>query len=506
MKKVFIYVSLCLLFLTACNSKKYTEGIEKATQKKVILDTSYESTFKSNGHVRASAEGYYFLNELRGSEEVGKNLPFWSFYNIDTNSYTPLCSKLNCDHGTISTCDAVFYDKLENERAIGSLYDNVYVSDFSCYGGRLFRISYTEKDGTRLLSYDRTGNDMVVDRAVEPDANFVPIKLGLSQSFTVYRGYLYMYLKSNNESGKIISRYIRAKLGSDEPYEVLLEYQCSQFAEFFYGVRIFADGDKIYMYRPLGGREGDLHHFAIYSYDINTLEIKELYNSVNSWDESLFIKEPEWRTTNTNAGIYSEFFVASGNDIYIYAECYSQVVVYHLDTLTGKMSILDLEDDNKYIGDRISVRQTASAGAQYLLCVDDKYIYYLSIPLAVRDEADYIQYFTQKYLDGYNYRERSQKILYVYDKDTLEVVYKCDKPLTDSNTYFYDLDALYNNDREMFDKNVVFCYTFSGESWNIEGVDDRYLIISANERIYMGLDISTIGTGNEKWVCMLQYD
>ena len=68
-----------------------------------------------------------------------------------------------------------------------------------------------------------------------------------------------------------------------------------------------------------------------------------------------------------------------------------------------------------------------------------------------------------------------------------------------------DLDDLYKNNTEKFNEAVVSCYTDGGyqSSMRIEGVDDRYLIITVNGGYkYMALDKSTIGSGSEIWKCI----
>lgn len=251
-------------------------------------------------------------------KDQGKKIPYWSFYSLTSGTSTPLCSKLNCEHGDKSECNAVFFDKIDDKRPIGNIYDGTFVSDFAYYGGSLFRLSYNEKDGTRLISYDYSGGDMVVDRVVESDTNYKPLEAMISQkeAFVIYKGYAYIYLKSNDDKGKITHRYIRAKLGSKESYEVLLEYTSSQYASNVNGTNIIADGDYIYMYRPLGSKKMELSNFSIYSYNINTSEVEEIFNSLNDWDASLFIEEPDYPYNTGGNGIFSKDFCVSGNDIY----------------------------------------------------------------------------------------------------------------------------------------------------------------------------------------------
>lgn len=513
MKKKLIFILACVVLLTSCNSKKYTEGIETEAAKKEVEDTGYVSTLKTNGFLCASAKGYYFMPENTvGPSQIGKKIPFWNYYDIELCTCIPLCSKVNCDHGTIDGCEAIFYDYLADAKETGGIYDHRHISNFVYYQGRLFRISYDEKNGTRLVSYDLSGNDMVVERIVEPDANCRPLDVAgkiNDSTFTIHKGYLYMYLYTIKDDGSTEHKYIKAKLGSKDAYEVLLDYKTTSTMKGISGVRVVEDNDNIYMYRPLGGRNKVFYNFAIYSYNVNTNELKEEFNSKESWNDSLFvepIREQQEGIQYGETDIYSDFFHVSGNDIYIYGHYYEQAVMYHLDLITGKMEILDLPDENKYINGKIVRRQTSNKDVGKRMIVDENYIYYLSpYPSLDRDDPEYIQYFTEKYLNGEDYKNRSTSILYVYDRKTLEAVYKFEGSFLNKSMCNIDLDDLYKNNTEKFNEAVVSCYTDGGYQsiMRIEGVDDRYLIITVNDGYkYMALDKSTIGSGSEIWKCI----
>ena len=94
--------------------------------------------------------------------------------------------------------------------------------------------------------------------------------------------------------------------------------------------------------------------------------------------------------------------------------------------------------------------------------------------------------------------------MYVYDKNTLEVVYKYQTLFNPSSFMFEnlkDLNAYEDKESREYKNALNSYYGYCYEEWNIESVDDRFFIISLSSGEYMGLDVSDIGTGNEKWIC-----
>lgn len=178
MKRWQICIIICLILtgLTACG-KDYS-GEEVSTKEVVqkFENFNYDSMkipyYQKDNHVIAVSEnGYYFVRNVSAwgydnfvnlyygriseksaikasdKKKYGKVI---YYYDINKNTASPLCNKADCRHNTID-CEA-YFDNINDE----DIQDN---GGFVYYKNQLYMLSYDEKNGIKLLSYNNLGKD-----------------------------------------------------------------------------------------------------------------------------------------------------------------------------------------------------------------------------------------------------------------------------------------------------------------------------------------------------------
>lgn len=216
-KRMLIVVIIFTMLLCACNNSKYTTDIAtnssnsntKGKFSNFTFDPQAVQYYMQRGSA-AAEDGYYYISYSPVQEGQEK-----FFYYFDMNSMTavPLCSKLDCEHNS-ANCDAY----ISEDRCVGN--------NFWYYNQRLYMIEKTsEKD--ILVSYDKDGRDKRTVATLSVDNASVGVKGNVDHAACVVAGYLYYYANNikNISNGYTEAILYRIVLDGKGKPEKLASYQ-----------------------------------------------------------------------------------------------------------------------------------------------------------------------------------------------------------------------------------------------------------------------------------------
>ncbi len=207
MKKVIsIFLLICVVMVSGC--KSYSgEEIENTVAQKLFPDFQYDSSTSpyyqgDNGKIAIAEEGYY-LNVNNSSKKI-------YYYDINSKTVTPLCSKIGCDHST-KECDACFND----------IKGNIDKSGFVYYNHRLYMIAYDKENGTTLVSYNAQGLERKEEVRICADTNFIPVN-GTNR-FCIFDGQVYCWVVKFDNSDMVAKyRLYNMSIGKGEKAQEML--------------------------------------------------------------------------------------------------------------------------------------------------------------------------------------------------------------------------------------------------------------------------------------------
>ena len=209
MKRIFLMLlSIIFCALTGCgHDYSREERTTEAVQNKfpdIIYNSTEKPYYQKDNHIVAIAEnGYYFVrnlplsvsldnfvsmkyhrldsyNDIKGSDSksYGKML---YYYDINSEKATPLCSKVNCMHNTVE-CEA-YFDTVEGNSDGGG---------FVYYNKRIYMVSYDNKQGMKVVSYDEHGMNQKDESIISNDPEYLPF-VGGNNDICIFNGNVYCW-------------------------------------------------------------------------------------------------------------------------------------------------------------------------------------------------------------------------------------------------------------------------------------------------------------------------
>ncbi|MDO5403263.1 MAG: hypothetical protein Q4F11_07475, partial [Eubacteriales bacterium] len=194
-RKWILIVSMMIICCTGCGKNYSDEELTTEDSRNKFPEFSFDSTqkpyYQKDNHAVAIAEnGYYFVRNisfgsfdnfgdmdylfLHSQHDIKKleNKAYGKmiyYYDIDSGTATPLCSKVDCKHND-ENCEA-YFDTIEGTQNGASFMTN---GGFQYYNHRLYMISYDSKNGTKLVSYDNQGKNQKDECVIASDPEFYP--------------------------------------------------------------------------------------------------------------------------------------------------------------------------------------------------------------------------------------------------------------------------------------------------------------------------------------------
>ncbi|MDO5381640.1 MAG: hypothetical protein Q4F06_02830 [Eubacteriales bacterium] len=378
MRKKFICIAMVIVCiantLIGCGADYSSEELVTQDVQNKFPEFSFNSDeqpyYQKDNHIIAVAEkGYYFvrnfpsgyldnftntkyfrLEEDRNilsadSKSYGKMI---YFYDINTDTVTPLCSKVDCKHNTTS-CQA-YFDTVEGDEDGGG---------FVYYNHRLYMVSYDNKAGMKLVSYDEHGSNQKDECVINSNPEYIPY-FGGNNDVCIFNGYVFSCGKRNKSSRDPINSEIvlfRTKM-TDKTTEILLTLE-ETTEQFKYTKNFNCDievaDNKMYIKTCSYNVEQDIFTYVLYESEGENLK------------EILRTNAPRDCNNRAEGEIYASikgFAIDNNRNLYYVDEVESQGLFlkaelwkYDLDTKT-KNKIYDL---------------TNTIG--YSVMCDDKYIY-----------------------------------------------------------------------------------------------------------------------------------
>ena len=209
MKRTFlILLSIIIFALTGCGQDYSSEERTTEAVQNKFPKISYNSTekpyYQNDNHIVAVAEnGYYFVrnlpfsvgldnfasiryyrlesdndNKSSASESYGKML---YYYDINSETVTPLCSKVNCKHNTVE-CEA-YFDTVEGNSDSGG---------FVYYNKQIYMVAYDNKSGMKVVSYDEHGMNQKDESVISNDPEYLPYTGG-KNDICIFNGNVYCW-------------------------------------------------------------------------------------------------------------------------------------------------------------------------------------------------------------------------------------------------------------------------------------------------------------------------
>lgn len=219
MKRWQICIIICLILtgLTACGNDYSGEEVSTKEVVQKFENFNYDSMkipyYQKDNHVIAVSEnGYYFVRNVSAwgydnfvnlyygriseksaikasdKKKYGKVI---YYYDINKNTASPLCNKADCRHNTID-CEA-YFDNINDE----DIQDN---GGFVYYKNQLYMLSYDEKNGIKLLSYNNLGKDKKEVCVITDNPEYIPLS-GSDNDICIFNQYVYCWgVRSMDES------------------------------------------------------------------------------------------------------------------------------------------------------------------------------------------------------------------------------------------------------------------------------------------------------------------
>lgn len=331
----------------------------------------------------------------------------YCFLDKATGEVSVLCANADCNHNDPLKCSAYFANIV-----MGNQH---YSSGLEYYKGRLYGISYDKENGTRLMSYDGTGNDEVREMVIEANPSFFMAPWGehsvstIDKQFMIYDGKVYIWLSGSGEDDNTnVFKLLEGNLADKKIREVCSwNLSLDSVKDYDFAVRgtirgmMGVDKGVPYFGRMLwAGDNTELEVFKMNDQGIETI-----------WKERCYEKGKDKLSSN---GIYLR-----DNKIY-----------YHRtssDGAKGQLCIYDLTTKDTSI---IPVDDMAMWDMCY--SIDDTYIYLW-------------------------YQMSNGGKLLVYNKNDLNVMYEYTSERYDSSIVLIDEDRiLINDDNNMYlDKSTI---------------------------------------------------
>lgn len=359
MKRI-LSITICiatLLTLSSCANKYASEEVSTETVENKFTNCTFDSSISpycmNDNHMIAVAEnGYYFLRDstISSTSTTGSRVPgkFIYYYDINSGTVTPLCSKIGCTH-TDKNCDAYFNNF--SKPGIGQSSDT---SGFVYYDKKLYMIAYDSKNGTSLISYNRQGIERKEEMKLYDDPNYVP-RVGQKNDFCIFNGYVYYWLVMYDNNDLLAkNRLYRMKLdGSGEQKLLLSNDETKEQNASSAGL-----GDK-----PMGGMYPTNNEIYFMNCKYNTSDgtvIYEIYGCHKNSDSELKLllqtecgNNGSGRTLEDNQMDLYYVCMDNNNNMY-YIDSFDDVnILYQYNFSTGVKSKI-YEDhsapNNSYIG------------------------------------------------------------------------------------------------------------------------------------------------------------
>lgn len=187
MKKIIaaiLIASVCAL--SACGKDYSEEEVSLIASENKFPDFLYDSNnsqyyTKDNHKLAVAEDGYYFARNYNIQSDNLVNSIYYRdkfdaqtidlagkpygkiiyFYDINSGTTTPLCSKIDCKHDD-TECEAYFDAGGEND------------GGFVYYGHRLYMLSYDDSYGTKLISFDENGHDEKEFCVINNNPEYIP--------------------------------------------------------------------------------------------------------------------------------------------------------------------------------------------------------------------------------------------------------------------------------------------------------------------------------------------
>lgn len=259
-KRWIIVIFVILLTCVGCNNaNKYidiTEETESQTFKERFPDFVFNSNenpyyvrklspfSEGNAHITVSEQGIYFCNRvIDGSQKP------WFYYDVNKKEAVPLCTILNCKHND-ENCEAVFLNyKNTFELSSGEVRTSKKDTGFLYYKGKLYSITYDSKTGTKLISYNRNGTDMVIETNIEANPQFTPVGYD-NGKWSIHNNKLIIFMYMVNDNNIYTYRYLISDLQTGQS-TTLLEWTSTNEERLEQNIpdysKVMVDGDSIYL-------------------------------------------------------------------------------------------------------------------------------------------------------------------------------------------------------------------------------------------------------------------
>ena len=494
MKKRYGFIclglSLVLLFSGCNNSKKYEDSIKDITKETgeqstkhffdFEIDTNIEP-YQSDGRIAVTEDGIFYNPKFFGRTNGDISEWPWHFYNVHTGEDTVMCSKIDCKHTDRNTCEGFF----NNYHYYGN-YENPYLevedeyAETNCvyYKNRLYAAKYDYREGTKIVSYDSTGNDMKVEAVVEEDPSYVfsdKFRISNNKGIVVFKNY-----KENN--CKIVVVNLSDAKSETIYTKSLVRYVDKKYCEF--SEQNIYNG--VYFFSMLEGTE-----YKLYSYNLVTgkLDIALNFNELEQ-----FLSKGEsisgYILKDGKMWFNSRFRDEEGNEIK------NKRDICSYDMQTKEFRHMGLNMDGMY--------------GYTLFDADDQYIYLYMQTFDYSDGEKYAEAFE----DGKLGEDVKLPGLQVYDINTSELVYECEyrKNINEKlKEYFISCRPYYAEHMSDFYVEVLVSRT---AQMKFMGLDDRYVYFTVSSSSFdptgvddtipyngcIGLRIDSISEQNPEWV------
>lgn len=275
MRKMLVFVLAALIFLTSCSNADRADTDTSNAQK----SRDYvQGSLSSGASCAITNDTVYFK-------------PFSSYSNIKyadkkTGISGALCGKPECTH-TNSSCNAyVSYDVPGFSDYDGALY-------FTMYDGSNYHIYKEKYDGT--------------DRVIVKDLDTQTMLTLNGDPFSfAHRGYMFYcgdtFAVEDGET-KFITQVFAYSLEEDDDCIRIFEKKVPE--THYTSVRMRAYNDDLYIMNISGDVTGDKPCLELYKWNINTQEIKTLYNKEVSFSASdLYITDDSILLSGRDGKIY----------------------------------------------------------------------------------------------------------------------------------------------------------------------------------------------------------